>query len=287
MKIWDKSKNEYYEEIEYGKRKLEFLYNTIIGRLLLKIIFSSRWFSRLQALYQKSSISKYKIKKFIDRYKIDMKRYKDVSEYKNFSDFFTRKRNIINNSNSNELVSVSDSKVQVFIINSNLMLNIKNSMYSVKEIIDDDKIVEEFKDGICIVYRLSVDDYHRYMYLDDGTLTNYKKIKGKLHTIRPISYKYNSFVKNTREVSIMNTNNFGKVIQIEIGAMLVGKIVNNYNKEFKKLEEKGFFDYGGSTIVQLFKKDVIKIDEEIIENSKNDIETRVEIGMKIGEKIYD
>ena len=287
MKIWDKSKNEYYEEIEYGKRKLEFLYNTIIGRLLLKIIFSSRWFSRLQALYQKSSISKYKIKKFIDRYKIDMKRYKDVSEYKNFSDFFTRKRNIINNSNSNELVSVSDSKVQVFIINSNLMLNIKNSMYSVKEIIDDDKIVEEFKDGICIVYRLSVDDYHRYMYLDDGTFTNYKKIKGKLHTIRPISYKYNSFVKNTREVSIMNTNNFGKVIQIEIGAMLVGKIVNNYNKEFKKLEEKGFFDYGGSTIVQLFKKNVIKIDEEIIENSKNDIETRVEIGMKIGEKIYD
>ena len=85
----------------------------------------------------------------------------------------------------------------------------------------------------------------------------------------------------------MNTNNFGKVIQIEIGAMLVGKIVNNYNKEFKKLEEKGFFDYGGSTIVQLFKKNVIKIDEEIIENSKNDIETRVEIGMKIGEKIYD
>ena len=227
MKIWDKSKNEYYEEIEYGKRKLEFLYNTIIGRLLLKIIFSSRWFSRLQALYQKSSISKYKIKKFIDRYKIDMKRYKDVSEYKNFSDFFTRKRNIINNSNSNELVSVSDSKVQVFIINSNLMLNIKNSMYSIKELIDDDKIAREFKDGICIVYRLSVDDYHRYMYLDNGEMVMTKRIDGKLHTIRPISYKYNSFTSNSREVCVINTENFGQVVQIEIGAMLVGKIVNN------------------------------------------------------------
>lgn len=287
MKIWDKEKKEYYEEIEYGKRKLEFLYNTICGRILLKIIFSSRWFSKIQALYQKSRLSKSKIPRFIEKYKINMQKYKDVSEYKSFSDFFTRKRHIENKSYSNELVSIADSKVQVFNIDNNLLLKIKNSTYNIEDLIKDSMLANEYNGGICVVYRLSVDDYHRYMYLDDGILIDSKKIKGKLHTIRPISYKYNSFVRNSREVSIMKTKNFDKVIQIEIGAMLVGKIINNYKKEFEKMEEKGFFDYGGSTIVQLFKKDKIRIDKEIIKNSKEDVETKVEIGTRIGEKIYD
>ena len=50
--------------------------------------------------------------------------------------------------------------------------------------------------------------------------------------------------------------------------------------------KKGFFDFGGSTIVQIFKKDSIKIDEDIILKSKEGVETKVEIGMKIGEKAY-
>ena len=68
--------------------------------------------------------------------------------------------------------------------------------------------------------------------------------------------------------------------------MLVGKIVNYKKINFKRLEEKGYFDFGGSTIVQLFEKEKIKIDGDILAKSKENIETKVEIGMKIGEK-YD
>lgn len=285
MKIWDRKRNIFYEEKEYGKKKLDFLYNTFLGRILLKLIFSRVWFSKLQAIYQNSKISKRKILPFILKYNVDMSVYENQS-YNSFSDFFKRKRIIKNKTFENELIAIADSKLQAFSIQDNLELKIKQSIYSLNELIQDEQIVKKYKDGTCLIYRLSMDDYHRFMFLDDGDIINTKKIKGVLHTIRPISKRYNVFCQNSRQVTFLNTKNFGRVIQIEIGAMLVGKIVNYKKRNFKRLEEKGYFDFGGSTIVQLFEKEKIKIDNDILIKSNEDIETKVEIGMKIGEK-YD
>lgn len=285
MKIWDRKRNIFYEEKEYGKKKLDFLYNTFLGRILLKLIFSRVWFSKLQAIYQNSKISKRKILPFILKYNVDMSVYENQS-YNSFSDFFKRKRIIKNKTFENELIAIADSKLQVFSIQDNLELKIKQSIYSLNELIQDEQIVKKYKDGTCLIYRLSMDDYHRFMFLDDGNIINSKKIKGVLHTIRPISKRYNVFCQNSRQVTFLNTKNFGGVIQIEVGAMLVGKIVNYKKINFKRLEEKGYFDFGGSTIVQLFEKEKIKIDGDILAKSKENIETKVEIGMKIGEK-YD
>ena len=81
----------------------------------------------------------------------------------------------------------------------------------------------------------------------------------------------------------MNTRNFGVAVQCEIGALMVGKIVNHKCTNFEKGEEKGYFEFGGSTIALLLSNDVAKISAEIIENSKNGIETQVKLGEKIGE----
>ena len=284
MKVWDRKRNTFYEEKEYAKKKLDFLYNTFLGRVLLKLIFSRVWFSKLQAIYQNSKMSKKKILPFTLKYNIDMSVY-GKQNYNSFADFFKRKRVVKNKSCENHLVAIADSKLQIFNINENLELKIKQSIYSLDELIQDQKVAKEYKGGICLVYRLSMEDYHRFMFLDDGNVINTKKIKGVLHTIRSLSKKYKVFCKNSRSVTVLNTKNFGRVIQIEVGAMLVGKIVNYKIKNFKKLEEKGYFDFGGSTIVQLFEKERIKIDSDILEKSNENIETKVEIGMKIGEKI--
>lgn len=284
MKIWDREKNTFKEEKEYGKKKLEFLYNTTIGRILLKLVFASRWFSNLQAIYQKSEKSRKKIVPFIEEYNIDMNEYPSVDTYNSFSEFFKRKREIKNSSLDNELVAIADSKLQIHYLDSNSALKIKQSKYDLKELFQDENLAKEYQDGICLIYRLSMDNYHRYMYLDDGKTILVKKIKGSLHTIRPISSRYNVYSTNCREVSILDTKNFGQVVQVEVGAMLVGKIQNNNKMEFSKLQEKGYFDFGGSTIIQFLKKDSIVIDEDIIKMSKEDIETEVKIGMKIGRK---
>lgn len=290
MKIWDKKIEEFIEEKEYGKEKLEFMYNTVLGRILLKTIFSSKWFSKINGIYQKSRFSKRKIKSFIKLYDIDMEQHKGIEKYKSFSEFFTRKRDVSKyiteeSMLKENLIAVADSKLKVFNLNKNIEFKVKQSIYNLKDLIQDDELSKEFENGICLIYRLTVDDYHRYIFLDDGYLEKEYYINGKLHTVQPISDKYNVYSRNCRNVSVLNTENFGKVLQIEVGAMLVGKINNHKKIKFLKFEEKGFFDYGGSTIIQVIKKDKIIVNKEIIEMSKNGIETKVEIGMIIGKNI--
>ena len=129
-------------------------------------------------------------------------------------------------------------------------------------------------------------DYHRYFYIDDCEKENNNFIKGKLHTVQPYALeKRKVFSENCREYTIMHTKNFGVVTQIEVGAMMVGRIVNNHQSgTYKKGEEKGKFEFGGSTIVLLLEKDKVEFDEEFFINTKDDNETYVLCGECIGKK---
>ncbi|MBR3025761.1 MAG: phosphatidylserine decarboxylase, partial [Oscillospiraceae bacterium] len=112
-----------------------------------------------------------------------------------------------------------------------------------------------------------------------------KYIDGRLHTVSPISAKrYKVFAENCRSVSFLETENFGECYQVEIGALLVGKIINRKVKVFERGDEKGYFEMGGSTCVVMLKKDAAIIDEDIRENSDKGIETKVLMGERIGRK---
>ena len=267
---------------------LDFFYSTFIGRLLLRIVISKP-ISNLGALYMNSRFSKIKINRFIDKNDINTFEYDD-KKYKSYNDFFTRKvisckRPIM--SNKNALISPCDGRVLAYTINDDLTLKIKNSYYSINTLVEKD-IMDEYKNGIALVFRLSTDNYHRYCYIDSGTKGKNYHIKGVFHTVQPISLKkYNFFKTNSREYTILNTNNFDKVVQVEIGALMVGRIKNNHEEyKYKKGEEKGYFEFGGSTIVLLFKKGVISLDNDILENSYEDIETIVKYGEKIGKNTF-
>lgn len=269
-------------------RSLDFFYSTFIGRLLLRIVITKP-ISNLGALYMNSRFSKIKINRFIDKNDINTFEYDD-KKYKSYNDFFTRKvisckRPIM--SNKNTLISPCDGRVLAYTINDDLTLKIKNSYYSINTLVEKD-IMDEYKNGIALVFRLSTDNYHRYCYIDSGTKGRNYHIKGVFHTVQPISLKnYNFFKTNSREYTVLNTNNFDKVVQVEIGALMVGRIKNNHEEyEYKKGEEKGYFEFGGSTIVLLFKKGVISLDNDILENSYEDIETIVKYGEKIGKNTF-
>ena len=263
---------------------LNFLYNTIIGRLFLKLLITKP-VSCLAGILMNSRLSKCFIKRFINKNDINVFEYDD-RKYKSYNDFFTRKvigykRPI--NASKDVLISPCDSKMLAFKITKDLCLNIKNAYYSINSLVDDN-ILNEYVDGDALVFRLSTDNYHRYCYIDSGSKGKNHKIKGVLHTVQPISLnKYNFYNMNSREWTILNTNNFGKVIQVEIGALCIGKIKNAHETHiFKRGEEKGYFEFGGSTIVLLFKKNTIKLDEDIYNNSKENIETIVKYGERIG-----
>lgn len=271
---------------EETRKSLEFLYNTKIGRVILKIMISPI-VSKLNGFVIKSRLSKFKIKKFIIKNDINMEDYENV-KYKSFDDFFTRKikkgKRVIC-LDKDALISPCDSKLMVYDINKFTCMKVKNSIYTINELVRDKNIAHQYYNGKCLVFRLNVEDYHHYGYIDNGEVISTKEIKGVLHTINPIAFKrYKVFCENNRVINVIKTNNFGDIVYIEVGALNIGKI-NNYNhNKCKKGMEKGYFSFGASTIILLFKENMIKIDEDILKKSNEGIETKILYGEKIGNK---
>lgn len=265
---------------------LRFLYNTILGRILLLFITKAT-FSKIATKFLDSNISRILIKPFVKKYKIDTELYID-KKYKSFNDFFKRikKEEYINiDTNPDSFISPCDCKLSVYKASENTF-KIKGVSYDLELLLKSKFLAQDYKDGYVVVCRLTPDNYHRYCYIDNGYHDANKKIKGNLNTVRPIATtKKDVFITNARSYTVLDTSNFGQVIQIEVGALMVGKIKNNYtNHSFKKGEEKGFFEYGGSTIILLVKNDKVKIDNYLLNNTKNGYETIVSIGDKIGVK---
>lgn len=280
MQYYDRRTKSVVDEIEYQKDILNFLYKKKLGRILLKVFVARPWFSKLMGLYRKSRLSKKNIIPFIEKYKVKVSR-KELTSFKTFNDFFIREKRKPKNKDKNDLVAIADGKLSVYNIDDDLRLNIKQSSYSIDEIVENKKIADMFRGGTCLVYRLAVSDNHRYNFIDDGKTAFVKKIKGMLHTIRPISAEYNVYSRNSRVVTLLNTRHLGYVCYVEVGALLVGKIHNHKKVSFKKNDEKGYFEFGGSTIVVLLNKDII-IDDDIVKMNANDLEVQVYAGERIG-----
>lgn len=273
------------EKVQESSKILKFLYNTVPGRVVLKLL-TSPTISKIGGAYMNSGISKIHIKGFIKNNGIDMSQY-EKTEYKNFNECFTRKilpecRPVCQEEDT--FISPCDGRLSAYHINEESAFKIKNSWYRVEDLIEGSKTAPDYKEGICFVFRLCVDDYHRYGNIDDGEILENRYIKGKLHTVRPIALnRYPVFVQNSREYTIIDTKHFGKIAQIEVGALMIGKIKNHQKSgTLKRGTEKGMFLYGGSTIVVLLEKDKVDIPDIYFENTDKDIETKVKWGSRLG-----
>ena len=274
------------KELEGQNKLLKKLYSTSAGRCALKILVSP-FVTHLGGLYMSSPFSKTSISSFIKNNDIDMSQYEE-KKYKSYNDFFTRRikdgQRLFDDS-KDVLMAPADSKLTYYPINDDTILEIKDTKYQLKDLLQDETLAKEYDGGICLVFRLAVDDYHRYSYVDDGQIVSHKKIKGIFHTVNPIANDYYLIYKmNSREYTVIDSNNFGRMIQMEVGAMMVGKIVNYKHSIATKGEEKGYFEFGGSTVVLILKKDTVKIDDDIINNSSENIKARVLLGQTIGHK---
>ncbi|MCR4730130.1 MAG: phosphatidylserine decarboxylase [Saccharofermentans sp.] len=281
MKIYDRKTKTYEDIVQYGAGKLDFLYNNPVGRIFLGIAVSP-FVSNIYASKNAKKSSVKKIPAFIKEHNIDMSDFED-REYKSFTDFFTRKirygkRPV--DMTPGALISPADSKLLVYEIEKDTVMRIKGRTYTADEILGDPENAKEFAGGYALVFRLTVDDYHRFCYPDKGCLISKRFIKGKLHTVSPVSKNHKIYMENTRLVNLLKTEKFGTIAYIEVGAMLIGRIVDNGTDVFEKGQEKGYFEPGGSTVVIMVRN--VEIDKDIMEQSASGIETKVRYGERIG-----
>lgn len=277
------------EEKDSQEKLLEFLYGTICGRSLLKLLVNPG-ISKLAGRFLSSRVSTVLIGPFIKKYKIDMKIY-EKANYQSYNEFFSRKicpRMRPVDMDPTHLISPCDSKLTAARITENSCFCLKHTSYTIGSLLRSHRLSREYEGGWALIFRLTVDDYHRYCYVADGIKGKNIRIPGVLHTVNPIANdRYPIYKENSREYSILHTKEFGNIVMMEVGALLVGRIVNHHEKErVKRGQEKGFFQFGGSTIVLLVKSGKLRIDEDIIKNSREGIETIVKMGEKIGE-VYE
>jgi phosphatidylserine decarboxylase len=287
VQVYDRNRSAVYDEPQYGEKRLHLLYETTLGRFLLQAVFSRRWYSNLNAVKDKRRSSVRKIQPLVDRFGIDMSDYLQQT-YTSYDSFITRKIDPAKRpiaSDPDTLIAVADSRVLAYSVTDGGRIPVKQSSYTITELLSDPELAAAYNGGTCLVFRLATDDYHRYCFADDGEVIRTRTIGGVLHSVQPISAeRYKAFSQNQREYSVIETANFGTMVVVEVGALLVGKIHNHDVTSCLRGQEKGYFSLGGSTILLLLQPDIVKIDPDIMEYSLQQIETKVRMGEKVGQK---
>ncbi len=262
---------------------IRFLYGTTAGRCLTKIILRTHA-DRLAVAFLRSGLSHPYIGWFARKHGIEIDRAQK-NQFHSFQDFFARRREgDLLDITPEHLISPCDGWLSVHPIREDSSFEIKGSRYRPEDLLQDQELARSYPGGDCLIFRLCPTDYHRYCYIDDGFQGKNHCIPGVLHSVQPIACEtVPVYTLNTRCWCLLETDHFGPVVQTEVGALLVGGIVNPaQNHRFFKGMEKGHFELAGSTIVLLFQKERIHLLPELIEMLAEGKEVRVEQGMQIG-----
>lgn len=273
-----------------GEKYLEFLYYNPLGELPLNLIVRRKFLTYFYGKEMDTKESTNKIKDFVKETGINLdEAKKSIDEFTSFNDFFYRElkegaREI--DFDENVLTSPADGKILAFEdFEEEKKFYIKGHDFTLKEFFQDEKMAKKYEGGVFLIVRLAPVDYHRFHFPTDGKISPSRLIEGYYYSVSTHAIKKNFRIlcENKREYSILSTEKFGDIAMFEVGATMVGGIEQTYkaNSEVKKGQEKGYFYFGGSTCVLVFEKGKVKIDRDLIENTKNGIETKVYMGEKI------
>lgn len=266
-------------------RFLRAVYGTLAGRILIRPFLGAA-VSRAAGKFLSTHVSAYLVKPFVQSAGIDLSQC-EKQKFDSYNDFFTRKlrkgaRPL--DQRENVLVSPCDGRLSVYPIDEGMQVSVKQTEYSVRDLLRDRKLAECYAGGWLFLFRLSVEDYHRYIFPDSGYQGRIRRINGLFHTVNPAAGDVCPIYKeNTREYCILNSVHFGRVLMMEVGAMLVGQIENRPGmRSVMRGEEKGNFAFGGSTVILMFRKGWVKPDADIVSNSGRGYETKVLQGEAVG-----
>ncbi len=209
--------------------------------------------------------------------------------FSSFNAFFTRKRRAkAIDTDPDRLISPCDGFLTILNISEDSVFNVKNTLFSIDTLLKNKKLSAKYQGGMALIFRLTPSNYHRYCYPSDGIVVYEKRIPGRLFCVRPTAIcEIPVFIENAREYQVIKTKHFGHIVQMEVGATMVGKIHNHIaspvGKKVTAGEEKGYFEFGGSTIILLFQKDTITLQKRFKAITGSFIEAPIQIWETLSE----
>lgn len=283
----DRASGEAHTEKVPSEGMLKWLYSSTSGKLALNVLFKRKFFSAMGGRYMNTRISKNRIPEFISEHNINLNEYQreQVEDFSSFNDFFYRKLKPGVRPIGEHLVSPADGKILVFpTLNDVHSFFVKGKEFTLEDFLRNKELAEKYADGAMAIVRLAPPDYHRYHFPASGIASESTKIKGHYLSVSPLALQKSleTFCENKREYCILSTQEFGVILIVDVGATMVGSILQTYQPgEVKKGDEKGYFAFGGSTLVLLFEPGKIQFDSDLVENTRKEMETSIRMGEKI------
>lgn len=284
-----KTKAECKEKI-YGGKTLSLLYgdgllSKILHYTVVPLLAYLPFFSWAYGMLQKTRSSRKKIRPFIDTYGIDASEF-ITQDFRSFNDFFIRKlkptcRPIVADLN----VAAMPADGRYLVYPKFEQFTVKGQLFDLETFLDDLFYARRYRTGSMVIARLCPTDYHRFHFPCDGVASEAKLINGPLFSVSPIALKRRLTIlsENKRVITEIESEKFGTILFVEIGATAVGTIRQTYTPgPVVKGQEKGYFQFGGSCIVMLFEENRIVFDADLVENTRGMRETLVKFGESLG-----
>lgn len=287
--------NRYSGEMEtesiYGERFLRWAYGNLPGRLTVALAVKRLWFSRWYGWRMDQPGSRKKVKPFIYSYSVDSEEFADSpDDYDSFNEFFYRKlRPNARPIAEGEAVAVfpADGRhLAISNISTADTFYIKDQKFDLEAFLGSKELADEYEGGALLISRLCPADYHRFHFPVRGTPNAARVLKGSLRSVSPLALRRNLAIlwENRRALTQIDSETFGTVLMVEIGATCVGGIHQTYEpmKLVPKGSEKGYFSFGGSCVATLFSKDRIRFDDDLLEHSASGCEVYAKMGDPCG-----
>lgn len=275
----------------YGESFLRWAYTTKTGNSLIGLFTKSPWFSKFYGFLMDRPHSKKKIIPFIQNFGLNSSEFeKKPCDFSSFNDFFYRKlkpsaRPI--DLSKDHAVFPADGRhfgfQDISVIDG---IFIKGQKFKLSALLGSRELANEYIDGSLLLSRLCPIDYHRFHFPVTGLPSNTELINGWLGSVNPLALRRNINIlsENRRTLTIIESNEFGSILMLEIGAVCVGSIIQSFipNQSISKGEEKGYFRFGGSSTILLFKKNRIKLASDLINQSLQNRELYAKMGDFLG-----
>lgn len=277
------------QETPPGEGFLKFIYENPIGKLTLLPLVKRKLITSIYGTMMDKPSSVKKIPSFVQQLGIDLSEAaKKLEEFTSFNDFFYRKLKPGARPIGSDVVSPGDGKLLAFQSVAQVHnFFVKGRKFTVSEFLGDAQLASKYEKGSMLILRLAPNDYHRYHFPYAGLPSKSTLIKGNYLSVSPYALASNFtrvFCENKREICSLHTPDKGTILLLPVGATMVGSIISTYaaDQPVNKGDEMGYFAFGGSTVVMLFEEGQITIDEDLLNNTANGMETFIKMGERIG-----
>ncbi len=293
IQVWDRAAGRMFEENVHGGAGVRLLYRTVPGRWLESVLLSRRIVSRLMGSWYGSRFSRAMIPDFIRAQAIRMEEF-ESKDYRSFNEFFVRKfrpgARTFGEDNS-ALPAFAEARYLAYEqVTPDLKFPVKGETLSAARMLTVPDEVEFYPDrflkGPLLIARLCPADYHRYHYPDRGRTLAAWTVHGRYHSVNPAALNAlgDVFARNERRVSILETEIFGCLAYVEVGALGVGRIVQSHDEKepFGRGDEKGMFLFGGSTVLVFGEPGAWMPSADLLAKTAEETETLVRLGEPVG-----